>query len=371
MESIGRLAGGGAHDLNNLLSPILGYSELLSEGFDARDSRKIYVDQILHAGLRARDLVHQLLAFSRKQALEYQNINLNDVILRFEKLLRRTIREDVDIKMTLFPGLGNVWADIGQIEQVLMNLAVNAQDAMPGGGTLHIETDQVLLDDQDKGFHRGVPPGEYIRLLISDTGCGMVRETQDQIFEPFFSTKGEQGTGLGLATVYGIVKQHDGGIWVYSEISKGTTFKIYLPLYCEECVQKGNQEEYEAPPTVNATILLVEDNDQVRDLAYEILQRQKYHIITAKNGMDALEILKNRELSIDLLLTDVIMPEMNGKELYEYATEVLPNLKVIFMSGYTDDTISLHGLAVSGAWFIQKPFTIRSLTTKVHESLTT
>ncbi len=369
VESIGRLAGGVAHDLNNLLSPILGYSELLIESRDQKDSDRQKLEQIYQAGLRARDLVRQLLAFSRKQALEYKPINLNQAISNFQKLLRRTIREDIRIDIIQSPLIPPTLADIGQIEQVIMNLAVNAQDAMPGGGNLTIETKFTNLDDDYTQAHVGVVPGDYIMLAVSDTGCGMDDETQLKIFEPFFSTKGEQGTGLGLATVYGIVKQHGGNIWVYSEEGRGTTFKIYLPIseiiHSEQALASTPDRGIKG----SETILLVEDNEQVRELTEIILIQAGYNVLTVENGANALEVLADKQKPIDLLLTDVIMPEMNGKILYTEAEKIHPKLKVLFMSGYTDNAIAHHGVIESGEEFIQKPFSVKDMTKKIREIL--
>ncbi len=370
VESIGRLAGGVAHDLNNLLSPILGYGELLLEDLDSNDNRRESVDEILSAALRARDLVRQLLAFSRKQMLEYRPVDMNDAVTGFDKLLRRTIREDIEIKIVTSPGIPMVMADIGQVEQVIMNLAVNAADAMPGGGRLTIETSPINLDDGYAAAHAGVQSGRYVMLAVSDTGFGMDEETRDHLFEPFFSTKGEHGTGLGLATVYGIVKQHGGNIWVYSEADKGTTFKIYLPAS-----QESQVDEMPAPSSISAdlrgseTILLVEDNEQVRHLARGILKRSGYNILVAENGVKAMSILASNDTPIQLLLTDVIMPEMNGKELFERVIKERPGTKVLYMSGYTDDVIARSGVLEKGIAFLQKPFTVLALTAKVREVL--
>ena len=367
VESIGRLAGGVAHDLNNLLSPILGYGEMLQEDFKPDDTRRHKIDQIVGAGLRARDLVRQLLAFSRKQTLEFKEIEINKTVRDFEKLLRRTIREDVKMELLLSPESLMTKADIGQIEQVLMNLVVNAADAMPTGGRLTIETEQAYLDEEYAKKHVSVEPGSYILLAVSDTGLGMDDKTIKNIFEPFFSTKGEAGTGMGLATVYGIVKQHGGNIWVYSELGKGTIFKIYLPLSEATHFEKIIDPKEIANLTGHETILLAEDNPQVRELANDILIRQGYTILAAENGKKALEVMYNHEGPLHLLLTDVIMPEMNGKELLAVAREYHPDLKALYMSGYTEDVIAHRGILNENIEFIQKPFTIDSLVNKVRE----
>lgn len=369
MESIGRLAGGVSHDLNNLLSPIIGYGELLLQDLDSTDSKREPVKQILGAGMRAKDLVHQLLAFSRKQTLEYKPASLNNVLINFEKLLRRTIREDIKIEIVAFPNSPIIMADIGQIEQVVMNLAVNAQDAMPEGGKLVLETGRVHLDATYAKAHPGTKPGPYAMLIVSDTGYGMDEETLEHLFEPFYSTKGDKGTGLGLATVYGIIKQHEGNIWVYSEKGMGTTFKIYLPLPHKSNFQFDSAEARLGELDGTETILIAEDNENVRILAHDILKRNGYKILLAKNGIAALKTLSSYGDSVHLLLTDVVMPEMNGKELFAQAVNQIPNLKVLYMSGYTDDIIVNHGVLEEGVPLIQKPFSANALSSKVRTIL--
>ncbi len=369
VESIGRLAGGVAHDLNNLLSPILGYAEMLREDLAAEDTKLESVDEILNAGMKARDLVRQLLAFSRKQTLELKRIEINTVLKNFRKLLRRTIREDIAIKYNLEPAPLPVMADVNQMEQVIMNLAVNAADAMPTGGFLTIETARAALDEEYAGMRPGVKPGDYLLLAVSDTGCGMDDYTRENIFEPFFSTKGEQGTGLGLATVYGIIKQHNGNIWVYSEPDKGTTFKVYLPLAGDADVPSKALTK----PTKNLKgsewVLLVEDDDQVRHLANAILNRQGYRVILAKGGTEAIKALEQHDGPLHLLLTDVVMPGMNGKELFEKLSKGYPDLKVLYMSGYTTNVIAHRGILDEGIQLIQKPFAVKALAAKVREVL--
>ena len=371
VESIGRLAGGVAHDLNNLLSPILGYSEILLDDLGPDDARREYVDEILASGLRARDLVRQLLAFGRKQTLEYKPLNLNKTVRRFEKLLQRTIREDIEIEILLSPDIPIVMADIVQIEQVIMNLAVNAADAMPEGGRFTIETARANLDEDYAATHEGVEPGEYVMLAVSDTGCGMDDETREHLFEPFFSTKGEEGTGLGLATVHGIVKQHGGSIWFYSEPGIGTTFKVYLPVPEEPRVEERIGKKTATALKGSQTILLVEDNEQVRHLALAILERQGYTVLVAENGAEALTILAAHDAKVHLLLTDVIMPGINGRELFAKVAGKYPDLKVIYMSGYTDNMIAHSGVLDEGVQFVQKPFSVRTLAAKVREVLDT
>ena len=323
----------------------------------------------MQAGQRARDLVHQLLAFSRKQTLEYKSVDLNIVINGFKKLLRRTIREDIEIKVILTPGIRSIKADIGQIEQVIMNLAVNAQDAMPNSGKLTIKTAMARLDENYTSLHTDVQPGNYVMLAISDTGCGLDDDTSKHIFEPFFSTKGTQGTGLGLATVYGIVKQHGGNIEVYSEPNNGTIFKVYLPLSEKAAQEMKTISKISSNLTGTETVLIVEDNDQVRDLGQTILKRQGYTVLSAENGDQALAILNATDNPVDLLLTDVVMPGMNGKELFTRVSEKHPGLKVLFMSGYTDDIIAHRGVLEKGINFIKKPFSIQTLAAKVRDVL--
>lgn len=369
MESVGRLAGGVAHDLNNMLSPVLGYAELLLDELDTGDERSEYVHEIISAGIRARDLVKQLLAFSRKQTLKNKPVDLNLALKGFESLLRRTIREDIEIRLVTSPHVRPVMADIRQIEQVIMNLSINASDAMPGGGRLTIETGLVELDAEYASVHQEVEPGTYVQIAVSDNGCGMDAETRQHIFEPFFSTKGEKGTGLGLSTVYGIVKQHGGHIWVYSESGKGSTFKIYLPVtynrMTEESFEQGSQDDLKG----TETILLVEDNNQVRKMARTILIRHGYAVLDAGNWRDIEQILAVHDQPVDLLLTDVVMPEINGREVYRRVAEKYPDMKVLYMSGYTDDVIAHHGVLEEGVQFIQKPFTVIALAGKVRETL--
>ncbi|MFZ3047756.1 MAG: ATP-binding protein [Desulfatirhabdiaceae bacterium] len=370
IESVGRLAGGVAHDLNNLLTPIIGYSEILLDDTSLNDLLKKYVEQIIGAGLRAKDLVHQLLAFSRRQVLEFKPVDLNRAVADFEKLLRHTIREDIAIRIIPDPALPYIQGDIGQLEQVIMNLAVNAQDAMPEGGDLIIETAVAVLDVADTVMNQDLEPGRYVMLAISDGGDGMDAGTQARLFEPFFTTKEMgKGTGLGLATVYGIVKQHGGNILVTSEPGKGATFKIYLPVM--ETAADLAESIPDSPGKLRGaeTILLVEDNQMVRDIARDILQYQGYTVLPAENGKAALSVLENHDGPVHLLLTDVVMPQMNGRDLAARAAARYPDLKVLYMSGYTDDVIAHRGILDEGVLFIQKPFSVQSLTAKVREAL--
>lgn len=370
LESIGRLAGGVAHDFNNLLSPILGYGEMLLEDFSENDSRKNDVFEIIKAGKRARDLVRQLLAFSRKQVMELKPIDLNTVLAQFERLLRRTIREDISIAIIQDPHLPLINGDFGQLEQVIMNLAINAQDAMPHGGSLSIETGTVQVDEIYIAGKPGMRTGPYVRMAVSDTGEGMDEKIMSQIFEPFFTTKEkDQGTGLGLSTVYGIIKQHGASIWVYSEPGQGTTFKLYFPFSNSSLI--GNDATEAKPENTGGseTILLVEDNEQVRNLAQAILTRHGYSLLIANDGIDALRILEGHPDQIDLVMTDVVMPGMSGKELYEHIISVFPKTKVLFMSGYTDNVIVHRGVLDEGVHFIQKPFSVNDLLLKVRDVL--
>ncbi|WP_319522645.1 PAS domain S-box protein [uncultured Desulfosarcina sp.] len=369
VEAIGRLAGGVAHDLNNLLTPIIGYGELLLEGLGPDDERHEFLHQIVRAGNSAKDLVHQLLAFGRKQTLEYKTADLNEIVEAFNGLLKRTIREDIDIDVILAPDIPAIKADIGQIEQVIMNLSVNAQDAMPKGGRLTLKTGMAELDERDTAKRPGSRAGLYTKLTICDTGCGMDEKIQEQIFEPFYSTKGTQGTGLGLATVYGIVKQHGGNIWVESQPGKGTAFEVLLPASEDVPVEKHARKIPASGHKGSETILLVEDSDTVRLLSHRILDRLGYTILVAENGPEALKTLSSFDGSVDLLLTDVVMPDMNGKDLFAKVAEKYPNIRVLYMSGYTDSVIAHHGVLDDGVQLIQKPFSVEALSGKVREVL--
>lgn len=367
VEAIGRLAGGVAHDLNNMLSPIIGYSELLMHDIGPNNKKEEFALQIVQAGHRARDLVRQLLAFGRKQTLEYKTIDLNAIILRFESLLRRTIREDIELEFLLSEDSHMIKADTGQLEQVIMNLCVNAQDAMPKGGKLTLMTSLVELDQTKVEQVLALQAGNHVLLSIKDTGSGMDSETKEQVFEPFFSTKGEQGTGLGLSTVYGIVKQHKGDIWVDSTHGKGSAFNIYLPVTESIISDDSSVRETTDSPMGTESILLVEDNEQVRNLNKLILTQRGYKVQTAVDGADALRIIAKGQHSFNLLLTDVVMPGINGRQLYSKVSDKIPSIKVMYMSGYADDVIAHHGVLDEGIHFIQKPFSIDALTIKVRE----
>jgi PAS domain S-box-containing protein len=371
MEAVGRLAGGIAHDFNNLLMVISGYSEFLLDRLGPDPALRGPAQEIASASQRASSLTRQLLAFSRKQMLAPKILDLNGVVTENLKMLTRVIGEDIDLVMVPASSLGAVRADAGQIDQVIMNLAVNARDAMPSGGKLTIETSNVSLDEEYARFHAPLQAGEYVMLSISDTGLGMDSETQSHIFEPFFTTKGPKGTGLGLSTVYGIVKQSGGYIWVYSEPGKGSTFKIYLPRVAErvEPAQVVVPEEpaFTAPGT--ETILLAEDEANLRYLARQFLEKQGYRVIEAADGAIAMQIAVAHEGIIHLLLTDVIMPGMNGRELAQRISEIRPNTKVLYMSGYTENVIGHNGTLDADVRLLQKPFTLRDLKSKVREVL--
>ena len=366
LESVGRLAAGVAHDLNNLLSPILGYAELMLFDMDATTIAYRRVQGIRQAAERARDLIRQLLAFGRKQILEMRVLDLRQVVGDMEKLIQRTIRENIKLETFLCPESCHVSADAGQIGQILMNLCVNAQDAMPDGGNLTIEVMHVHLDESGFG-ETAVTQGKYVMLAVSDTGCGMDKETQQHIFEPFFTTKKDMGTGLGLATVYGIVKQHDGNIWVYSEHDQGTTFKVYLPSVQAEISATERSSQSEEDFHGSETVLVVEDNEMAREVVCSILERLGYTVLSAANGNDALNLLMPYVGPVNLLLTDVVMPDMDGKTLFGKISQIRPGIRVLFMSGYTQDVIAHHGILDDGVYFIQKPFSIQSLAAKVRE----
>jgi two-component system cell cycle sensor histidine kinase/response regulator CckA len=370
MEAIGVLAGGIAHDFNNLLTAINGYSDLTLKKMAEDDPLRGNIKEVREAGHRAAELTGQLLAFSRKQLLKSVVINLNTIVSNIENMLRRIIRESIDLRTVLDPELGNVKADPGQIEQVIMNLSINARDAMRKSGTLTIRTQNVYLNHEFASHHLSLAPGDYIKLTVTDTGEGMDPETRSHIFDPFFTTKQVgKGTGLGLSTVYGIVKQSGGDITVYSEPGHGTTFKIYLPCV-DEVVEKPRWRlEGGLKYRGTETILLAEDEKVVRTLVCEILTGSGYKVLEAESGAAALSICRTYKGPIDLLLTDVIMPKMGGSELSDSVLELLPNTKVLFMSGYTDDSIAELGVLRSDTSFIEKPFTPDALCRKVREVL--
>ncbi len=370
MEAIGKLAGGVAHDFNNILTVIQGYSDLLLTKIPEHEPFYREILQIKKAGLRASQLTHQLLAFSRRQVIQPKVVNLNDLIHEIQKMLRRLIGEDIKLVVHLDPHLGNVKIDPGQFDQIMMNLAVNARDAMPNGGVLTIETKNMIMDEAYVKSHPIVQSGEYVMLAISDTGVGMEKDVISHIFEPFFTTKERgKGTGLGLSTVYGIVKQNNGYIWVYSEPGKGTTFKIYFPLV----KQKQDQDETDYAPVQSfygrETVLLVEDDYGVRELAESVLTEYGYHALVAESPAEAIELAKKHSGEIDFLLTDVIMPGMTGKDLAEKIIKTNPKMKILYMSGYTDNAIVQHRVLNKKVEFIQKPFTPLALLKKIRQMI--
>jgi PAS domain S-box-containing protein len=373
MEAVGRLAGGVAHDFNNLLTVITGYNDLLlEEHADNHDPDHVKLKQIKKAAEQATLLTRQLLAFSRKQVLQPRVLNLNTIVTNMETMLRRLIGEDIELIISLKEGVGLVKADPGQMEQVILNLAINARDAMPSGGKMTIETARVKLDETYARQHIGAKPGSYVMIAISDTGHGMDAETKSHIFEPFFTTKEPgKGTGLGLATVHGIINQSDGHIWVYSEPDKGTIFKVYLPqLEASEPLDDQDDPISTPPRRGSETILLVEDEDSVRGLACRILRGEGYLVLEASDGAEALQISADYPDPIHLLLTDVVMPSgLSGRQLAANLSPLRPQMKVLYMSGYTDDAIVHHGVLDEGIAFLQKPFTLLMLTHKVREVL--
>jgi two-component system, cell cycle sensor histidine kinase and response regulator CckA len=370
LEAIGQLAGGVAHDFNNLLTVISGYSDLLLRRLPGDSAFRPSVAEIKKAGDRASTLTRQLLAFSRKQIMQPKVLDLNTVVADLDKMLRRLIGEDIDLLTLTEPGLGRVKADPGQIEQVVVNLVVNARDAMAAGGNLTIETANVQLAEDYAQQHVQCPPGEYVMLAVSDTGCGMDLETRERIFEPFFTTKeAGKGTGLGLSTVYGIVRQSGGNVWLYSEPNRGTSFKVYLPRVDEVTVDPEMKAGAGPAPNGNETLLLVEDETQVRQIAQQILEALGYKVLTAGNGEQALVLSRQYGDTIHLMVTDVVMPQMGGRELAERLAPERPDMGVLFMSGYTDDAIVRHGLMDELLEFIQKPFTADALARKVRKVL--
>ena len=371
MEAVGRLAGGVAHDFNNLMTVIIGYSEILLMNPTLDNKNRYYIEQIKSSGDSAASLTQQLLAFSRKQILQPKVVNLNKLAADIKKMLTGIIGEDIELFTTFEPELGMIRADPAQIEQVIVNLGVNARDAMPGGGKLTIETKNVYLDGAYCASHASMREGWYIMLAVSDTGQGMDEETKKHIFEPFFTTKEKgKGTGLGLATVYGIVKQNGGHIWIYSELNEGTTFKVYFPRI-------DNTDKEGDPGGMknnlvggHETILLVDDEEVVRNMIATTLKTFGYTVLQAESGEEALQIYEqSSEKPIHLMITDVVMPGMSGYELVKQLSKKIPDIKVLYISGYTDNTIVHHGMLNKGLHFLQKPFTPNVLAEKVREVL--
>src|SRR5580658_1667491 len=370
MEAVGRLSGGVAHDFNNLLGVIIGYAEFLQESLDAENKLRGSVDEILKAGKRAASLTRQLLAFSRQQVLDPKVLDLNGVVSDMEKMLRRMIGEDIELSTVLGPELGRLKADQGQLEQVVMNLAVNARDAMPQGGKLLIETQNMVMDEAFvRRYPYPVQPGPYVLLTVTDSGIGMDAETKARAFEPFFTTKEKgKGTGLGLSTVYGVVKQSGGYIDIYSAPGAGTTFKIYLPRV-DEAIQAELPSRAATSFTGNETILLAEDETSLRTLTRNTLELCGYKVLEAKDGVEALEVADAHDGTIDLLLTDMVMPGMGGRALAQELTRHRPEVRLAYMSGYTGQAGGSQGPIDPGSVFLLKPFTREMLTRKIREAL--
>ena len=373
LESIGRLTAGIAHDFNNMLTVVIGYTDMLLLSMSENDKNRNIIEEINKAGKRASNLVQNLLTFSRKQIMEPSVENINNIIMDMTKLLDKVIGEDIELIQILDENLEKVYIDRSQFEQVIMNLVINARDAMPEGGKLIIETKNVVLDDNYIEKHRetSIKKGEYVLVAVTDTGIGMDKETVSHIFEPFFTTKAEKGgTGLGLSMVYGIVKRSGGYIWVYSEPGNGTTFKLYIPkTSLKEEVTKIKEEASPIEQQKGTeTILVVEDNDQIRELVKISLSKLGYKVITASDSIAAINICRSQK-NIDLLITDVVLPEKNGKELYDEIKKLINDIKVLYISGYTETVVSQKGIVKKGIDFLSKPFTPRELTKKVAEVL--
>jgi signal transduction histidine kinase len=366
IEALGRLTGGVAHDLNNMMTPILGYSELLLKKLESTSPESGYANSIYKAANSAKQIVAQLLAFSRKQALVVEPLDVNELLENFQPLLRHTIRENVEIKLITDSRLPSILVDRIQFEQVILNLAVNAQDAMADGGRLSIETKAVHLDKTFYGNIADFQPGDYVLMAVSDNGTGMDKEEMQNIFDPFYTTKNKLGTGLGLSTVHGIVKQHGGQVKVYSEKGIGTTFKIYWPTTDKAPTILSGQSSHSFDTPFDGTIMLVEDDPEVCQLIEIQLENCGFSVLSALSGESALIVLEEHNYNVDLLLTDVIMKDMNGRQLYEKIIQKQPDIRVLFMSGYTDNVIADHGILKEGINLLQKPFNLSELTAKVH-----
>ncbi|HEX9215644.1 MAG TPA: response regulator [Gemmatimonadales bacterium] len=370
MEAVGQLAGGVAHDFNNILTAIVGYSDLLAAELGDNAQQREDIEEIRKAARRAAALTRQLLSFSRKQVLEPRIVDVNGVVLNLDKMLRSLMSENIELETQLAEDLDAARVDPNQLEQVIMNLAINARDAMPDGGTVTIETANATLGEDYAAKHVSVIPGVYVMLAVTDTGCGMTEATKARIFEPFFTTKpAGRGTGLGLSTVYGIVKQSGGNIWLYSEPNKGTTFKIYLPAVDALPEDIGKAAPVEAERQGSGTVLVVEDDEQLRRLTHRALAAQGYEVLEADRGRSALDAARRHEGPIDLLVTDLVMPDTNGPKLAETLRAARPGLRVLFMSGYPDGAIVHHGMLEAGVAYLAKPFTTEAITRKVREVL--
>jgi two-component system cell cycle sensor histidine kinase/response regulator CckA len=370
MEAVGRLAGGVAHDFNNLLTVITGYSDMLLAGRDLKDSQRTALEEIRRSAERGGALTHQLLAFSRRQPLEARLVPLNQLVMQIEKMLRRLIGEDIELVTIVAASQDVVEADPGRLEQVIMNMVVNARDAMPNGGKLTIETGMVHLSESFSAKQLGVAPGQYITVSIVDTGIGMDEATQSHMFEPFFTTKNPgHGTGLGLATAYGIIRQSGGAIRIMSELGKGTTVRIYLPSAQAKASKPAENAVQAGPLTGAETILLVEDEARVRKLIVDVLTARGYRVLEATRGEEALRLCKLHRGDIHLGVVDVVMPEISGPDLVRQIAPLRPRMNVLYISGYTDEAIVHHGIPESGAAFLQKPFLPDALARKVREVL--
>jgi len=369
MEAIGRLAGGVAHDFNNMLMVISGYNRMILDQLSPLDPLRGLHEEIMKAADRAGALTNQLLAFSRRQMMQPRTIDVNSLVTNSEKLLRRLIGEDVELVLRLKSDAGAIKADPSLIEQTIFNLAVNSRDAMPHGGRITVETSEAHLDETYARTHPGVQPGHYVMIAVSDNGAGMDAETRRRIFEPFFTTKETgKGTGLGLAMVYGTVKQSGGDIWVYSELGKGTTFKLYFPRVADSTRETPGSEAVRAQGG-HETILVVEDEDGVRTLLVRMLEQQGYKVLQAQHPDEAMELCEKQGQLISMLITDVVMPQMSGKQLAQELVRLRPQLKVLYMSGYTENTVGHHGVLDAGVEFLVKPFSREALARKVREIL--
>ena len=370
MESVGRLAGGVAHDFNNMLTVISGYNRMILDELSPLDPLRGSAEEILKAADRAAALTNQLLAFSRRQVMRPEVLNVNEVLANVQKMLHRLIGEQVELVLNVGRALDSIRADPNHIEQAVINLAINARDAMPNGGRITIETANVHLDEGYTRTHLGVVPGDFVMIAVSDTGHGMDAETRRHIFEPFFTTKERgKGTGLGLATVYGMVKQSGGDIWVYSEIGKGSTFKLYFPTVTSPALESSGDGTLQSTVRGTETVLVVEDENAVRELTVKMLRQLGYTVLTAASGAEAIEICQNPDSTISLLVTDVIMPSMSGRQLADRLLAMRPEIKVLYLSGYTEDTVSDHGVLEEGVNFLPKPFAREVLGRKIREIL--